>query len=285
MQLVEIVVGKESSETTIAVMQALTKRIGKIGVTVGNCHGFVGNRMVAPYTGEAVFALADGAASVQSVDLAVAKVHGMALGPFQMGDLAGNDVGYFIRKEQGITRDPKTKQVGPNRGNRRYTELGDDMVTELGRLGQKAGKGWYDYDPKIAKGRKGVASKELADFIKRYNPTSPKQPLDANGISERILFPLVNEGFKILEEGMAKRPSDIDVIYLYGYGWPAWRGGPMFWADNAVGLPYLLETLGALYHEYPGSEWFKPSKLLEQCVKMDVTVEEYYKQNITRSKL
>ena len=285
MQLVEIVVGKESSDLNIAVLQSLTKKIGKIGVTVGNCHGFVGNRMVATYTGEACFLLAEGVATVESVDNALAKVHGMIMGPFTMGDLAGNDIGYFIRKEQGLTRDPKTKQMGPNRGNRRYTELGDDMVTELGRLGQKAGKGWYDYDPKIGKGRIGVPSKELAEFIKRYYPVVRKPALDSKGIIERILFPLVNEGFKILEEGMALRPSDIDVIYLYGYGWPAWRGGPMFWADNEIGLAYLLKTLQGLYKEYPGSEWFKPSKLLETCVKMHFTVEEYYKKQTISSKL
>jgi 3-hydroxyacyl-CoA dehydrogenase/enoyl-CoA hydratase/carnithine racemase len=285
MKLVEVVVGKDSSEQTIAVLQSLTKRVGKIGVTVGNCHGFVGNRMLGGYIGEASFLLAEGVATVESVDGALGKVHGMTMGPFTMGDLAGNDIGYFIRKEQGFTRDFETKQVGPNRGNQRYTELSDDMVTQLGRLGQKAGKGWYDYDPKVGKGRVGMPSKELAEFIKRYHPTVRKLPLDSQGIIERILFPLVNEGFKILEEGMAQRPSDIDVVYLYGYGWPAWRGGPMFWADNEVGLPHLLKTLQELYREYPGSEWFKPSKLLETCVKMDVTVEQYYKQNNIRSKL
>jgi 3-hydroxyacyl-CoA dehydrogenase/enoyl-CoA hydratase/carnithine racemase len=284
MKLVEIVVGKDSSDQTIAILQSLTKRIGKIGVTVGNCFGFVGNRMLQPYTGEAAHIVAEGVATVEQVDYAMAKILGMALGPFQMGDLAGNDIGYYIRKEQGLTRDPETLQVGPYRRNRRYTELGDDLVTKLGRYGQKVGKGWYDYDKNVGKGRQGIPSKEVADFIKRYR-TVCKPALDADGIIERILFPLVNEGFKILEEGMAQRPSDIDIIYLYGYGWPVWRGGPMFWADHEIGLANVLQKLQEFYREYPGSEYFRPSQLLEICVKLDVTVEEYYKRNKIHSKI
>jgi 3-hydroxyacyl-CoA dehydrogenase len=303
MQLVEIVAGTATppTGTTIAVLQSLTKRIGKIGVTVGNCHGFVGNRMVAPYTGEAVFLVADGASttttSIEAVDAALTRVFGMKMGPFAMSDLAGNDIGYYIRKEQGLTRDPVTGRVGPNRGKRRYTELVDEMVTELGRLGQKAGKGWYDYDPKVGKGRVGLPSAEFAEFIRtRYHGRAPGsdalvgQPaMDAQSIIERILFPLVNEGFKILEENVAQRPSDIDVIYVYGYGWPVWRGGPMYWADHEVGLAHLLQTLQVFYEKYPGSDWFRPSQLLETCVRSKITVEEYckrkWRQEKSRSKL
>lgn len=312
MQLVEIVVGAEtSSSTTTSVLQKLTKRIGKIGVTVGNCHGFVGNRMVAPYTGEAAFLVADGTVtmpttSIENVDAALTSVFGMKMGPFAMSDLAGNDIGYYIRKEQGLTRDPVTGLVGPKRRGTttaplRYTELVDDMVTELGRLGQKAGKGWYDYDPKVGKGRVGVPSAEFAEFIRtRYHGRTTgsgndalalveRPTMDAKSIIERILFPLVNEGFKILEENVAQRPSDIDVIYVYGYGWPVWRGGPMYWADHEVGLAHVLQTLRVFYEQYPGSDWFRPSRLLETCVRNNLTVEEYYKKKMnlasSRSKL
>jgi len=278
MKLVEIVVGEESSDETISILQNLTKRIGKIGVVVGNCDGFVGNRMFNNYTGEASFLLSEGVASVQYVDNALTKIHGMALGPFQVGDLAGNEIGYYIRKEKGIIRDTNTNQIGPNRGNMRYSELGDDLVTKLGRHGHKTGKGWYDYDPKIGKGRKGIPSEEVSKFIQQYHPRIKKAPLTPQEIIERVLFPLVNEGFKILEEGHAQRPSDIDVVYIYGYGWPVWRGGPMFWADHEVGLPYLLQQLQRFEKQFSGSDYFKPSQLLETCVKLGVTLEKYYKK-------
>jgi len=287
MKLVEIVLTNETSPETVAAMQKITKKMGKIGVVVRNGHGFVGNRMLAVYTAECVSILAEGLATVEDVDAALGPSYfGFVMGPFVMGDLAGNDIAYYIRKEQGLVRDPDTLQVGPNRGSMRYTELGDDLVTKLGRFGQKVGKGWYDYDPKIGKGRKPLPSKEVADFIKSYVPSNiTATPLSKQEIVERVLFPFVNEGFKILEEGIAQRPSDVDVVYLYGYGWPAWRGGPMFWANQDVTLPYLLETLQQLHRTYPGSDYFRPSKLLEACVAMDVTVEEYYKQKQPRAKL
>lgn len=172
----------------------------------------------------------------------------------------------------------------------RYTDLGDDLVTKLGRIGQKVGKGWYDYDPKVGKGRKPLPSPEVARFVGEYVQDKSKAKLTSNQIVERVLFGLVNEGFKILEEGIAQRPSDIDVVYLYGYGWPAWRGGPMFWADNEIGLPYLLARLSHFSREFPGSDYYKPSRLLEACVEKDVTVEEYFnrgmhKQTTSQSKL
>mmetsp|Transcript_9327 Transcript_9327/g.13243 ORF Transcript_9327/g.13243 Transcript_9327/m.13243 type:complete len:822 (+) Transcript_9327:3-2468(+) len=298
MKLVEIVKSSQSSPQTIAIIQQLTsKRLKKIGVTVGNCDGFVGNRMLFPYTAEATFVLEEGGASVQQIDDAI-KSFGMALGPFTMSDLAGNDIGYLVRKERGLTKDPVTDQPGPNRQpNMRYCDLSDDLVVKLKRVGQKALKGWYNYDPNIGRGRKPIFSKEVQQFVSTYNPNKydPSTNLitDDKDIVERLLFPLVNEGFKILDEDIARQPSDIDVIYLYGYGWPSWRGGPMFWVDHEVGLDYLLRKLNEFMHRFPGTDIFVPSKLLKKCVDMGVGIQQYYdegrqlmeKKNHSASKL
>lgn len=142
-------------------------------------------------------------------------------------------------------------------------------------------QGWYDYDPAVGKGRKPIPSKEVEQLIKKYQ-SSKTRLLSENEIVERVMFPLVNEGFKCLEEGIAQRPSDIDVIYVNGYGWPVWRGGPMFWADNEVGLPNLLSRLQRFARQFPTTEHFVPSKLLEACVKMGVTVEDYYAKGLQR---
>lgn len=280
MKLVEIVKGKETSTATVVLLQALTKRIKKLGVVVGNCYGFCGNRLLRPYGREAAMIL-PGARTPQVVDSALTKF-GMAMGVFTMGDLAGNDIEYNIRRELGWVRDPDTNAVGPNRPPR-YTELGDDLVSKLGRIGQKAGKGWYDYNPKVGKGRKPLPSKEVEAFIQSFATasfTTGQAPLSEAAIIKRVMFPLVNEGFKCLEEGIAQSPSDIDVVYINGYGWPIWRGGPMFWADNEVGLPALLATLRDFASQFPEEEHFVPSKLLKNCVQMDVTVDEYYAKGL-----
>jgi len=277
MQLVEIVTGARTSDETVSILQALTKRIKKIGVVVGNCDGFCGNRMLKPYGAETVLLVTEGL-SVQQVDNAFLQF-GMALGPLQMSDLAGNDINYNIRRERGWVRESPNDPVPPKRPSR-YTELADVMVSKFGRTGQKAGKGWYDYDPAIGKGRKGLPSKEMKDLIRSYATSTDSQSLSPEEIVERVLFPLVNEGFKCLEESIARSPGDIDVVYLYGYGFPAWRGGPMYWADNEIGLPRLLATLQEFSRRFPDTEHFVPSKLLEECVRLGVTVETYYKKRM-----
>eukprot|EP00578_Thalassiosira_sp_NH16_P010626 CAMPEP_0181114232 /NCGR_PEP_ID=MMETSP1071-20121207/20767_1 /TAXON_ID=35127 /ORGANISM="Thalassiosira sp., Strain NH16" /LENGTH=761 /DNA_ID=CAMNT_0023198315 /DNA_START=63 /DNA_END=2344 /DNA_ORIENTATION=+ len=280
MKLVEVVRGVDTSPETLSVIRAITKRIKKVPVVVGNCDGFVGNRMIHPYTTESTLLLVDygggkAGLGISDVDAAIGpKFFGMAVGPFVMSDIAGNDIGYNIRREKGIIRDPKTGEVGPNRKEIRYTELADDMVEKMGRVGQKARKGWYNYDPKVGKGRKPLPSSEMQSLIDKYSMNSSQggKKLNYEEIVHRVLFPLVNEGFKILEEGIASDPSDIDIIYLYGYGWPAWRGGPMFWADNYVGLPKILGELEKFHHMHPGSEYFRPSKLLRECVGIGLGV-------------
>jgi 3-hydroxyacyl-CoA dehydrogenase/enoyl-CoA hydratase/carnithine racemase len=279
MKLVEIVTCRTTSAETTALLQILTKLCSKTGVVVGNCDGFVGNRMLKPYSAETGLLLAEGAGSIASVDKAFTDF-GMSLGPFQMGDLAGNDIGYYVRKERGWTREGNA--AAPNRPGR-YTEVADDMVTQLGRLGQKAGKGWYDYDPSIGKGRTPLPSKEMNAFVQSY-VTGSGRPMSNDEMVQRVFYPLVNEGFKILEEGIARCPSDIDVVYMYGYGWPAYKGGPMFWADNEVGLPILLAKLEEFSREFPDTDHYQPSALLRRCVGLGVTVEEYYNRGLHQSK-
>lgn len=276
MKLVEIVQGKETSWNTTCLLQYLTKRIGKIGVVVGNCDGFVGNRLLISYGAESTLLLEEGVATVSSVDQALVKF-GMPMGPLQMGDLAGLDIGYNIRKQRGwINEDgtPSTKRPV------RYPEVADVLVAEYKRLGQKTGKGWYDYDKNAGGGRKPIHSKEVDELIRRYVKVVPRRQFSQDEIVERILFPLVNEGFKVLEEGIARQPSDIDVIYIYGYGWPIYRGGPMYWADHDIGLPRLLSRLQEFSRLFPSTDYYKPSTLLQTCVQKGITVEQYYAMNL-----
>lgn len=250
--------------------------------------------------------LEEGGASVPEVDKAIYDF-GMAMGPLVMGDLAGNDIGYLIAKSKGLTKDPKTGKPGKNRTpGMRYSDLGDDIVVKLGRIGMKApGKGgWYDYNPKVGKGRQPLPSKEVAEFVKSYVKKVPRAKYTPNEIVERALFGLVNEGFKILEENIAQKPSDIDVIYLYGYvsicehfqrfhfisqlttfkGFPAFRGGPMYWIDNEVGLPYFLKRLCHFQQQFPGSAHYVPSKLLKKCVALGIGLEDFYAKGLHLNK-
>jgi len=275
MKLVEIIVGLETSPETVATLQILTRKINKVGVVVGNCDGFCGNRLLRPYSAETVMLLVEGRATVSEVDQALLDF-GMALGPFQLGDLAGNDVGFCIRVERGHAR-RNTKEPIPSARPDRYTELGDIMVSEYERLGQKCGKGWYDYDLTVGSGRKGIPSAEVDAIVRKYMIHDKQvQKYSKDEIIARCLFPLVNEGFKCLEEGISRRPGDIDIVYCYGYGFPLWRGGPMHWADNEIGLSVILNSLQEMSLRFPTTDHFVPSKLLQQCVSLDIKVEEYY---------
>jgi 3-hydroxyacyl-CoA dehydrogenase len=208
MKLLEVVRGDKTSDDALATVMALAKRIGKIAVVAGVCHGFIGNRMLAQRQQAALQLLLEGA-SPEQIDRAH-FAFGMPMGPFQMSDLAGLDVGWH--------RDPSR------------IETIRDALCAAGRLGQKNGKGFYDYDER----RNGTPSPEALAVIEQFRSRSnlPKREITEEEIIERTLYPMVNEGHRILEEGKAQRASDIDVVWVHGYGWPAYRGGPMFWGEQ-----------------------------------------------------
>jgi 3-hydroxyacyl-CoA dehydrogenase len=247
MKLLEIVRGRETSAQTIATSVALGKRLSKIGVVVGNCFGFVANRMVAYYMREAYLLLEEGA-SVAQIDGAL-TAFGMPVGPFGMQDIAGIDVGARIR--QYLASVGKTRAEGPQ------SEVPDRLFA-LGRYGQKTGAGWYRYE---AGSRKGIADPLIdelaAEAAARRGVT--RRTITDHEILARITTALANEGARVLEEGYALRAGDIDVIYCYGFGFPRHRGGPMFYADT-VGLPAVLSRVED-YRTRLGDHW-QPAPLL-----------------------
>ena len=207
MKLLEVVRGEKTAPDALMTAMGIAKTIGKVAVVAGVCHGFIGNRMLMPRQVEAMKLLMEGATPAQ-----IDKVHvdfGMPMGPFQMSDLAGVDIGWH--------RDP----------NR--IENIRDALCAVGRWGQKTGKGFYDYDEKRNPSPSAETQKIIDDFAAKSN--LPKRDISDEEIIERTLYPMVNEGYLILEEGKAQRASDIDVVWIYGYGWPVYRGGPMFWGD------------------------------------------------------
>lgn len=219
MRLLEIVRGRETSKEVIATSMNLAKTLGKIGVLVGNCRGFVGNRMFGPYRREAQFLVEEGA-DLEAVDRAM-QDFGMAMGPLQVGDLAGLDVGWRIRKEF-----KHLEKLGERKA------LLEDRLCEMGRYGQKTRAGWYKYDENRKPSRDPVVD-ELIEKVRSELGITPR-PFSADEIVHRLLSSLVNEGRRILEEGMALRSVDIDIIYINGYGFPAYRGGPMFYAESTL---------------------------------------------------
>ncbi|GAA4011639.1 3-hydroxyacyl-CoA dehydrogenase NAD-binding domain-containing protein [Actimicrobium antarcticum] len=245
MKLLEIVRGKATAKDVLATTLALSKKIKKTGVVSGVCDGFIGNRMIEQYSRQAGFLIEEGALPEQ-VDKAVEKF-GFAMGPFRMGDLAGNDIGWYIRKRRYLEKPEIT-----------YSKTAD-LLCELGRYGQKTGAGWYDYK---AGDRKAYPSALVNDMIIKHSADIgvERRKISDQEIIERLVYSLVNEAAHILEEGIAMRASDIDMVYLTGYGFPVFRGGPMFYADT-VGLPNVLMTMEKLAKGRHGDAW-KPAPLL-----------------------
>jgi 3-hydroxyacyl-CoA dehydrogenase len=228
----------------------LSKDIGKVGVLARVCDGFIGNRMLAPYVAQAEFLVEEGALP-QQVD-AVIYAFGFPMGPFAMGDLAGLDVAHLVREHRRRT----------NPSNERESGIIGRLV-EMGRLGQKAGKGWYRYEPGS---RKPLPDPEVENLIVRTSDALgiERRAVSDREIHERCIYPLINEAAKILEEGIAIRPSDIDLVWVHGYGFPRGKGGPMFYAD-ATGVATVYETMKALFEVH--GEMLRPAPLLEELAK------------------
>jgi 3-hydroxyacyl-CoA dehydrogenase len=251
MKLLEIVRGRETSKETIATSLAIAKRLGKVGVVVGNCFAFVANRMLAYYMREALLLLEEGA-TVPQVDRAMTSF-GMPVGPFGMQDIAGIDVGWRIR--QFLKSIGRTRADGPQ-------SAVPDRLYEMGRYGQKTGAGWYKYNA----GSRDRIHDPLVDEIAATEAAKrgiTRRTVEDEEIVARMMTALANEGARILEEGYATRASDIDVVYAYGFGYPRYVGGPMFYADT-VGLPTVLARVKK-YREQFGDYW-KPAPLLEKLV-------------------
>ena len=227
MKLLEVVRGKETAGDVLVTVMQLARKIRKTAVVSGVCDGFIGNRMIEQYLRQAMFLLDEGA-SVEQIDRAI-EDFGFAMGPFRMSDLAGNDIGWYIRKRRYI-ENPELK----------YSQAADRLC-ELGRFGQKTGAGWYDYRPGD---RTAHPSPVTAAMLAQHRMSIGVEPraIEDEEVVERLVYSLVNEAAHILEEGIATRASDIDVIYLTGYGFPLWRGGPMHYADR-VGLARVVEAM------------------------------------------
>ena len=251
MKLLEVVRGARTAKDVLATVMALGKTIRKTCVVSGVCDGFIGNRMIEQYSRQAGFLLEEGC-TPQQVDKAVEKF-GFAMGPFRMGDLAGNDVGWYIRKRR--------YQEKPHL---RYSKTAD-LLCEMGRFGQKTGAGWYDY---AAGKRDAIPSAVVVEMIEKHRAAqgiSPRKISDEE-IVQRLVFSLVNEAAHILEEGIALRASDIDMVYLTGYGFPLWRGGPMCYADT-VGLYNVVEAMKRFARNpLDDASFWQPAPLIQRLV-------------------
>ena len=250
MKLLEVVRARKSAPDVVATAMQTGRRVGKVVALVGVCEGFVGNRMLTPYIREAGFLLEEGA-SPQQVDRALTSF-GMAMGPFAVGDLAGLDIGWEGRKRLAPTR-PK---------HLRYSKVAD-RICEMGRFGQKTGAGWYRYE---AGSRTPIPDPQIEALIEQCAREAgiERRTIGDEEIVERAIYALVNEGAKILEDGIARSASDIDLIWVNGYGFPAARGGPMFHAQT-VGLDKVLARIRE-FHAKHGELW-TPAPLLERLVR------------------
>ncbi|MGD0976404.1 MAG: 3-hydroxyacyl-CoA dehydrogenase NAD-binding domain-containing protein [Candidatus Korobacteraceae bacterium] len=262
MKLLEIVRAKAASKEVIATCLQLSKKLGKVGVLAGNCRGFIGNRMFALYRREAQFLVEEGA-DVQAVDKALVKF-GMAMGPLSVADLAGLDISWRMRKEFRHQQKPGVRQP-----------LAEDGLCEIGRYGQKTGAGWYKYD----ENRRAIPDPEVPVMVRKWAAAAgiPQREISVEEIVERCIFVMINEGARILEDGIALRAGDIDLVYLNGYGFPNYRGGPMWYADT-IGLKKVYARV-CEFHKQLGEAW-EPAPLLAQLAKEGKTFADY-----TRSKM
>ncbi|WEY40375.1 3-hydroxyacyl-CoA dehydrogenase NAD-binding domain-containing protein [Paraburkholderia sp. SUR17] len=247
MKLLEVVRGRETAKDVLATVMQVAKTIRKTAVVSGVCDGFIGNRMIEQYLRQALFMLEEGALPAQ-IDRAIEKF-GFAMGPFRMSDLAGNDIGWAIRKRR-YREQPEMH----------YSKIADRLC-EAGRFGQKTGGGWYDYQPGDRTAQPSAVVDEMIVAYSKEIGVARRKIAD-DEIVERLVFALVNEGAKILEEGIASKASDIDMVYLTGYGFPLWRGGPMLYADT-VGL-YNVERAIRRYAAQPnGDAWQIAPRIVE----------------------
>jgi 3-hydroxyacyl-CoA dehydrogenase len=244
MKLLENVRGKRSAPQVIATVMELGRTLGKVPVLAGNCDGFIGNRMLGFYGLEAEFLLEEGATPEQ-IDRLI-EGFGFAMGPLAVRDLAGNDVGFMIRKGRRLPADERVSPIL-------------ERLVAAGRLGQKAGRGFYRYE-----GRTRVPDPEVLALVEGVSRDLgiKRREIPDEEILERLLHPLVNEGARIVEEGIALRASDIDVVYVNGYGFPAWRGGPMYWGQSS-GLARVVHTMERLARTH-GARW-GPAALLRRA--------------------
>jgi len=257
MRLLEIVRSRRTGKEVIATCMQLAKKLGKVGVLVGNCRGFVGNRMFHHYVREAVFLVEEGA-TPQAVDQALSDF-GMVLGPLATGDLAGLDVGWRIRKEYRHLEKPRLRQP-----------IVGDRLCEIGRYGQKTGAGWYKYD----ENRRAIPDPEINELVRQWAIEAgiPQREISSEEIVDRCVYALVNEGARILEEGIALRSVDIDIIYVNGYGFPSHRGGPMWYADT-VGLKNVYQKI-CDFHSRHGELW-EPAPLLRRLAEEGKTFADF----------
>lgn len=251
MRLMENVRGERTSAETIAFVMNLSRTLGKVGVLVGVCDGFVANRMYHNYTRQASFLLEEGALP-EEVDRVMYEF-GFPMGPFAVGDLAGLDVSWRIRQRRAPMRP----------ASERYSPIADRLC-ERGRFGQKTGAGWYRYE---AGGRIPIPDPVVTELIlaRSREMSLSRRSIPAQEIIERCVYVLVNEGARILQEGIAQRPGDIDVIWIYGYGFPVFRGGPMFYADR-IGLRTIRDALMRHYDQH-GDAALKPAQMIEELVR------------------
>ncbi len=251
MKLLEVVRGKDTAKDVLATVMGVAKKIKKTAVVSGVCDGFIGNRMIEQYSRQAGFLIDEGA-TPQQVDKAVEKF-GFAMGPFRMGDLAGNDIGWAIRKRRATER-----------ADMKYSRTADKLC-ELGRFGQKTGAGWYDYQ---AGKRDAIPSKLVLDMIEQHRKDEGITPrrISDDEIVQRLVYALVNEGAHILEDGIASKSGDIDMVYLTGYGFPIFRGGPMHYAGQ-VGLFNVSESMKRFAkNPLDDASFWQPAPLIQKLV-------------------